>query len=46
MADDGLLAALLVSHLNARHLCAVLDLDVKEVRFVPFWILPSTPADW
>ena len=46
MADDGLLAALLVSYLNARHLCAVLDLDVKEVRFVPFWIFPSTPADW
>ena len=46
MADDWLLAALLVSHLDARHLCAMLDLDVKEVRFSPSWIFPSTPADW
>jgi hypothetical protein len=46
MADDGLLAALLVSHLDARHLCAVLDLYVKEVRFIPLWIFSSTPADW
>ncbi len=46
MADDGLLAALLVSHLNACHLCAVLDLDIKEVRFIPLWIFPSSPADW
>lgn len=46
MADDGLLAALLISHLDARHLCAVLDLYVKEVRFIPLWIFSSTPADW
>jgi hypothetical protein len=24
----------------------VLDLYVKEVRFIPLWIFSSTPADW
>ncbi len=46
MTNNWLLAALLVSHLDARHLCAVLDLDIKEVRFIPLWIFPSSPADW
>ena len=45
MADDGLLVTFLVSHLNARHLSAVLDLDVEEVCFVPFGIPPTTLTD-
>lgn len=45
MAKDGLLVAFLISHLDARHLSTVLDLDIEEVRFVPSWITPSAPSD-
>lgn len=45
MADNGLLVAFLVSHLNPRHLSAVLDFDVEEVGFVPSWIASSALTD-
>ena len=45
MAENWLLVTFLVSHLNARHLSAVLDLDVEEVCFVPFGIPPTTLTD-
>jgi hypothetical protein len=45
MADNGLLVAFLVSHLDARHLGTVLDLDIEEIRFVPSWIFTSALTD-
>jgi len=46
MTDNWLLSTLLVSDFNTCHLCAVLDLDVEEICFVPSWIYATISADW
>jgi len=46
MTNNWLRTTLLVSDFNTCHLCAVLDLDVEEICFVPSWIYATTSADW